>query len=104
MNAQGYRVSPQEVESALMATGLLKDAAVFEQQIRPDLSLISALIIPKTTGEDETTLKNAIFTHLKTTLASYKHPKTIQITTTLPQTATGKLQRHHLAVWAKSQK
>ena len=104
MNAQGYRVSPQEVESALMATGLLKEAAVFEKQIRPDLSLISALIIPKNPGENETTLKNAIFAHLKTTLANYKHPKEIKVTKTLPHTTNGKLQRHHLATWVKSQK
>lgn len=96
MNAQGYRVSPQEIETILNSHKEISEAAVFENQIRDDLSIITALLVLK----DETLSKTRVLDDLKTslqdTLAPYKHPKSFHFIKKLPRNLAGKIIRKEL--------
>ncbi len=103
MNAGGYRVSPLEVESALLSSELISEAAVTTIEVRKDVSIITAYIVLKedTTASplDETTrehLTSKLKEHLETSLASYKRPKSFIFTNQLPRNKTGKILRNQL--------
>lgn len=102
MNAFGYRVSPFEVETALMASGLLTECAVFEKQVREDLSIICAHIIPNQPNTSEKDVLDQLQAHLKATLAAYKHPRELKVVRGLPRNKAGKLDRQMLQNPSKS--
>ncbi len=104
MNPSGYRVSPQEVETAIAAHHLVHEVAVYEKQVRPDLTIIEALIVPR----DQTLLREKpressfieiLQTDLRTKLANYKQPKDYRLVQNLPRNRAGKLIRSRLANW-----
>ena len=47
MNAQGYRVSPAEVEAVLSHAPGVADVAVAERKVRADVSVICAFIVSR---------------------------------------------------------
>jgi len=96
MNASGYRVSPHEVEKALLENEHILEAGVFENQIRPDLSIIEALLVLKPNQLSETAFKDQLVEQLSHKLALYKHPKAYHIVSNLPRNKTGKLIRKQL--------
>ena len=98
MNAQGYRVAPQEVEEALALHPSVAECGVTEVQIEDGLSIIAAWIVPAS-DVDEAALR----THCTDHLASYKIPRAFHQLDTLPRTANGKLQRRALKAVAKHQ-
>lgn len=92
MNAQGYRVAPQEIENALLKyPGILSVAAV-ELPVRKDLSLITAFYTSETGEHCEWDLSQ----HCMKLLASYKVPKIFRMVDDLPRSPNGKLQRKQL--------
>ncbi len=91
INAGGYRVSAQEVETALLTHPGVSEAAAVEANPRPDLSIVAAFVVGE--GIDAA----ALDAWLATRLAAYKRPKRIEIVDALPRTATGKLRRRALA-------
>ena len=72
------------------------EAGVFENQIRPDLSIIEALLVLKPGQLSETALKDQLIEQLSDKLAPYKHPKSYHIVSNLPRNKTGKLIRKQL--------
>jgi len=96
MNAQGYRVSPQEIETALNTHQEISEAAVYEQQIRSDLSIISAFLVLKTENECQAQVLTELNNILSETLADYKHPKSFHFIKKLPRNQAGKLMRKKL--------
>ena len=99
MNALGYRVSPLEVEEALASHPSVAEVGVAEQQVREDLSLIAAYVVPRE-GEDRD--PDALARHCEARLASYKRPKLFHFVERLPRSANGKLQRRRLAETVRS--
>jgi acyl-coenzyme A synthetase/AMP-(fatty) acid ligase len=94
MNAMGYRVSPLEVEHCLSHHPAVSEVAVTELSVRDDVSIIAAFVIPKDPDEaDAGPLLSFAHEHL----ASYKCPREIIFTETLPRTANGKVLRRQLA-------
>lgn len=91
MNAQGYRVAPQEVEEALLLHPLITECGVAEVQIEEGLSIISAWII----AEDAIT-ESVLRDHCAQYLASYKIPRAFYRIDALPRTANGKVRRRAL--------
>ena len=91
MNAGGYRVSPVEVEAALLEHPSVLEAAVTEIKVREDVSIIVAFIVPVSPLEPETLLRFA-----SGRLATYKLPKEIRFVEALPRAAGGKLIRSAL--------
>jgi acetyl-CoA synthetase len=94
MKALGYRVAPQEIEAVLAACPGVAEVACAEIQVRADVSVIGAFIVPAAglSLDRETILAAA-----RLNLAAYKVPREIIIVDALPRTANGKLQRKRLA-------
>ncbi|MEM8572489.1 MAG: AMP-binding protein [Pseudomonadota bacterium] len=92
MNAGGYRVSPAEVEHALLHHPGVAEAAVVEQPIREGVSIITAYYVPRGGEIAETELS----AHCAETLARYKCPRAFRAVDTLPRGANGKILRRKL--------
>lgn len=93
MNAMGYRVSPQEVEAALMQHPAIAEVAVREDHVRDDVSVIAAYVVLK---EDQSCDADELIDFAKENLAAYKAPREIFFIERLPRTANGKVMRRAL--------
>ena len=91
MNAQGYRVAPQEVEAVLAAHPSVAECAVAEQPVKDGLSIIAAWVVAAGEYDPE-----ALRKHCAAHLAAYKVPRAFYPARSLPRTANGKLQRRAL--------
>lgn len=92
MNAQGYRVSPAEVEAALLSHQGVHEVAVREVEVSSGVHLIAAFVKPEGAAPEVADL----LAHASDTLAPYKRPKEIRFLDELPRTANGKLARKQL--------
>ncbi len=94
IKALGYRVSPLEVEAALHAHPAVADVACTAIEVRRDVSVVAAFIVPKPglkpTAED-------VKAFAAERLAGYKCPREVRFVDALPRTANGKVRRASLA-------
>lgn len=91
MNAGGFRVSPLEVEAALLAHPDVAEAAAVEHEVRPNVCVIAAHYVA--VGPlDEAELS----AHMEERIARYKQPRLYFYATSLPRSANGKLVRRAL--------
>lgn len=91
MNAGGYRVSPAEVEAALLAHPDISDAAAVEQRVKADACVIAAhYVAPRMIPDAE------LLDFLAARLARYKQPRLFRRVDALPRRANGKLDRQAL--------
>jgi acyl-coenzyme A synthetase/AMP-(fatty) acid ligase len=98
MNAQGYRVSPAEVEAVLSHAPGVADVAVAERRVRADVSVICAFIV---TAPGAALDEQALARHCAEHLAAYKNPKSYVALESLPRTKNGKIARRLLPqLWA----
>ena len=100
MNAFGYRVSPQEVESVLLRHPAVAEAGVAEVKVREGVSIIAAFIVP---AEGAVRDSAAILDHAARYLARYKLPREVVFVDALPRTANGKVIRRQLSLLMKEQ-
>jgi acyl-CoA ligase (AMP-forming) (exosortase A-associated) len=106
IKSSGYRISPTEVEEALYATGLVREAAVFgveDALLGQAIGVVATPVTPltptlQTKTEAETAASNAVLTALKALLPAYQLPKYVVWVPEIPRTSSGKLDR----VWAKA--
>ncbi|MGO9942821.1 MAG: acyl-CoA synthetase [Rhodoblastus sp.] len=93
MNAQGYRVSPAEVEAALSHAPDVADVAVAERKLRSDVGVICAFVVlaPGARADEA-----ALAAHCAEHLAGYKNPKKYVFLKALPRTKNGKIARRLL--------
>ena len=96
MNAQGYRVSPAEVEAVLSHAPGVADVAVAERKVRADVSVICAFIVSAGGIPDEAAQEALLAAHCAEHLAGYKTPKKYVFVKTLPRTRNGKIARRLL--------
>ncbi|MCG6882704.1 MAG: AMP-binding protein [Silicimonas sp.] len=94
MNAQGFRVDPGEVEAAMMSCPGVAECGVTELELEPGLSIIAAWVVP---GEGASLERAAILAHLRTRIATYKLPREVFLSESLPHSANGKLLRRKLS-------
>ena len=92
MTSGGYRVSPQEVEDALLLHPGIADAGVTDSEVRPGVSIIAAFYVPAGPPLDAA----ALSAHCARHLARYKCPRAFHALETLPRATNGKLQRRRL--------
>lgn len=90
MNAQGFRVAPQDVEAALLTIPGVADCAVAPVAVRPDVEVIAAFVVAP--DLDEASLATAA----EARLARYKCPRVWVKLAALPRGPTGKLIRRAL--------
>ncbi len=93
MNALGYRVSPLEVEQALLTTTGVNEIAVTDIAVRENVRIIVAFVVCGTGGSDM--LRNLKAT-ANASLADYKRPRDYTFVNSLPRTANGKIRRSDL--------
>ena len=104
MNAQGYRVSPQEVERVLAGAPGVADVGVTEVEVRAGVRIIVAFVVPRAAAApgddgDRTAYEQAILTYAAQHLAAYKVPRAVVVMAELPRTANGKILRRELPTW-----
>lgn len=89
MNAGGYRVSPLEVECALLEHDGVEEAAAAEVEVKPGVTVIGAFFVGTATPEE-------LQEFCAARLAKYKQPRMFVPKTALPRGANGKLRRKDL--------
>ncbi len=92
MNAGGFRVSPAEVEAALLAHPGVAEAAAAEVPVASGATVVAAFYVPRGAPLDEAELA----AHCAERLARYKRPRLFRAVAALPRTATGKIARRML--------
>lgn len=91
MNAGGFRVSPVEVETALLSHPAISEAAACAVRLRRDVRVIAAFYVASDVIEEE-----ALREFLANRLARYKCPRIIQRRDSLPRGTNNKLLRRVL--------
>ncbi|TPE51358.1 class I adenylate-forming enzyme family protein [Amaricoccus solimangrovi] len=92
LNAGGFRVSPAEVETALLAHPAVGEVAVVEREVRPGVTVIAAFYV----AEGPAPAEEELASHCAARLARYKCPRAFIALETLPRSANGKIIRRAL--------
>lgn len=98
MNAGGYRVSPLEVEAAMIAHPAIHEAAAVEVSVRADAQVI-ALFYTSAPGDGdgaETPTDDDLADFAAQRLARYKCPRIFRRIAQMPVNANGKINRRSL--------
>lgn len=93
MNAGGYRVSPIEVEAAMMGCEGVTQAAAAEVKVRDGVHVIAGFYV----ADDD--LSDALTEICTQALAKYKRPRMFVKMKALPMGANNKIQRKALRDW-----
>ena len=92
INRGGEKISPVEVDEALLSHPAVAEAVCFGA---PDSkygeSVRAAVVLASETTEEE------VRAHCADRLAAFKVPETVYVVQDLPRTSTGKIQRRHVA-------
>jgi benzoate-CoA ligase len=96
LKVSGIYVSPIEVESALITHPAVLEAAVVGQEDVDKLVKPAAFVVLKPGQKSSPALIEELKQHVKSLLAPYKYPRSIEFVEQLPKTATGKIQRYKL--------
>jgi 4-hydroxybenzoate-CoA ligase len=92
MNAGGFRVSPAEVEAALLAHPGVAEAAAVELAAGSGATVIAAFYVPR----DGALAEAELAAHCAERLARYKCPRVFRALDALPRSPNGKLLRRRL--------
>jgi acetyl-CoA synthetase len=96
ISSGGYRISPFEVESALLEHPEVVESAVIGMPDETRGQLVKAYIILKDPKMASDALVAEIQDFCKNLTAPYKYPRKIEFVTTLPKTISGKIRRVEL--------
>jgi acyl-coenzyme A synthetase/AMP-(fatty) acid ligase len=91
MNAGGFRVSPLEVEAALLAYPDIQEVGVTDIEIKADTRVIAAYYV-----SDGPVDQAALDSFIAERLARYKQPRLYTRIASLPRNANNKLLRRAL--------
>jgi benzoate-CoA ligase family protein len=94
--ASGYRISPFEVESALISHPEVLEAAVVASPDEMRGVIVKAFVILKDKNKESDDLMKEIQEHTKKVAAPYKYPREIEFVEELPKTQSGKIKRKNL--------
>jgi 4-hydroxybenzoate-CoA ligase/benzoate-CoA ligase len=97
----GLWVSPFEVEACLIAHEQVLEAAVVACEDGDKLVKPKAFIVLRDGGSNSPLLEAELKAWVKTRLAPYKYPRWVEFVSSLPKTATGKIQRFKLRLVQK---
>jgi len=92
---RGLWVSPVEVESALLESGEVIEAAVVPAIDSAGLATVKAFVVIRDKGAGEDILMR-LRSALSSKLPQYKVPAEVELIDSMPRTATGKIQRFKL--------
>lgn len=92
INRGGEKISPREVDEALLTHPAVAEAVCFGLPDTKYGEEVAAAVVLQGNATEE-----AIIAHCRERLAAFKAPKKIYIVTQIPRTATGKIQRRAVA-------
>jgi acetyl-CoA synthetase len=98
-----YRISPFELESALIEHEAVAEAAVVPSPDPRRLTVPKAFLVLRDGYEPDQALALSIFKHVRDSLAPYKRIRRIEISD-LPKTISGKIRRSELARMEKERR
>lgn len=93
IKASGYRISPFEVESALIEHPAVVECAVTGAPDNVRGIVVKATVILAKGYQASDELKKEIQEHVKKVTAPYKYPRIIEFVDELPKTISGKIKR-----------
>lgn len=96
IKASGYRISPFEVESALIEHPAVVECAVTGAPDAVRGTVVKATVILAKGYEPTEELKKEIQNYVKNNTAPYKYPRIIEFVDELPKTISGKIKRAQL--------
>jgi acyl-CoA ligase (AMP-forming) (exosortase A-associated) len=94
IKTQGYRVSPEEVEEIIYASGLVSEAAVRGE---PDPTAGTAIVAHLVPRDPATFSIDELLGFCRREMPSYMVPKAVRLHRSLPRTGSGKLDRQAVA-------
>jgi acetyl-CoA synthetase len=94
--SSGYRISPFELESALIEHEAVVEVAVVPSPDPVRYEVPKAFVILTPSAQPGRALATALFAFLRTRLAPYKRIRRIEFVTELPKTISGKIRRVEL--------
>ena len=96
IKASGYRISPFEVESALIEHPSVVECAVTGAPDSVRGTVVKATVVLAKGYEPTEELKKEIQNYVKKVTAPYKYPRIIEFVDELPKTISGKIKRAQL--------
>jgi acyl-CoA synthetase (AMP-forming)/AMP-acid ligase II len=96
INRGGEKIGPREIDEVLLSHPSVAEAVCFGVPHPAWGEEVEAAIVLKEEFKD-TTKDTEIMAFCKERLAEFKRPKKLHITTAIPRTATGKIQRGAVA-------
>lgn len=91
--ASGYRVSPTEVERALVDHPNVEAAVVIGTPDETRGTVVTAVVETATEPDDPAALREALQALVREEVAKYKYPRRIEFVDALPRTSTEKVDR-----------
>jgi acetyl-CoA synthetase len=104
IKASGYRISPFEVESAIISYPDVLECAVVASPDPMRGVIIKAYVVLRDRSKASAGLVKEIQEHTKKVAAPYKYPREIEFVTELPKTQSGKIKRKELRELEKEKK
>src|SRR5215831_9658921 len=92
INRGGEKISPREIDEALLTHPAVAEAVCFGISDRVYGEEVAAAVVPRYPVTEAELIK-----HCSSTLADFKVPRVIHIVDEIPRTATGKIQRRIVA-------
>jgi 2-aminobenzoate-CoA ligase len=92
----GYNIAGPEVEAALLEHPAVKECAVIGVPDEARGQLVKAFVVLHDGHDESAELVQTLQQFVKQNIAPYKYPRAVEFRSSLPKTATGKLQRHAL--------
>ncbi len=94
--SSGYNIAGPEVEAALLGHPMVSECAVVGAADEVRGAIVEAHIVLSNDSQASDLTRKVLQDHVKTTIAPYKYPRAVKFRTSLPKTATGKIQRYLL--------
>jgi acetyl-CoA synthetase len=104
IKASGYRISPFEVESAIISHPEVLECAVVASPDPMRGTIIKSYVVLRDRTKASENMVKDIQEHTKKVAAPYKYPREIEFVTELPKTQSGKIKRKDLRELEKQKK
>jgi acyl-CoA synthetase (AMP-forming)/AMP-acid ligase II len=92
INRGGEKISPREIDEALLSHAAVAEAVCFGIEDRVYGEAVAAAVVLSSSATEA-----ELIAHCRSSLAEFKCPKVIYIVEAIPRTATGKIQRRNVA-------
>ena len=96
ISSAGYRISPFEVESALLEHPAVAESAVVAKPDDLRGEIVKAFVVLAAGHDGNETLAQEIQDFVKQHTAPYKYPREVEFVEGLPKTISGKIRRVEL--------